>query len=333
MKGGNNMVIQEGKKRYDWIDEDFLEERKAHGEELIKLGAKNSNILSLEADLKSSTVEFGEKYPNRLIDFGIAEANMVSFAAGLAKVGKIPYVHTMAGFVSMRACEQVRLDLAYNNTNVKIIATYGGISGGAAGTTHHAIEDLAIMRSIPNMTVIAPADSIETRKVTNAIAKMYGPVYVRLGRGATPLVYKKDYDYKIGKAIILREGNDVTIITCGSMIVPEVLAAAELLSKKGIEARVINMHTIKPLDEEVIIESAIKTKCIVTVEEHNILGGLGSAVSEVLVRKHPTFVNMIGFKDKCIDIVGKYEELLEHYGLTSKPIAKNVENFLMKHKK
>jgi transketolase len=326
------MEIKKEKKKDDWLDEDFLEERKAHGKELIKLGNKNPNILSLEADLKSSTIEFGEKYPDRLIDFGVAEANMISFAAGLATVGKIPYVHTMAAFASMRACEQIRVDLAYNNTNVKIVATYAGISGGAAGTTHHAIEDIAIMRSMPNMTVIIPADSIETRKVTNAIAEIYGPVYVRLGRGATPLVYKKDYNYKIGKAIILNEGSDVTIFACGSMIVPEVIKAAKLLLKKGIEARVVNMHTIKPLDEEVIIESAIKTKYIVTVEEHNIIGGLGSAVSEVLVREYPTFVNMIGFKDKYVEIIASYNELLEYYGLTSKSIAKNVEDFLMKHK-
>lgn len=326
------MTNKEGKKIGDFILEDFVDVRKVFGEEIIKVAAENPNILLLEADLRSlATAQFGEIYPERSINFGIAEANMISFAAGLAKVGKIPFVSTFSGFATMRACEQVRLDLAYNNTNVKIIATYAGISGGAAGTTHHTIEDLAIMRSMPNMTVIVPADATETRKVFQAIVKMIGPVYVRLGRGAMPAVYKQDYDYKVGKAIILREGNDLTIIACGSMIIVEVIKAAELLSKKGIEARVINMHTIKPLDEEIIVESALKTKRIVTVEEHNILGGLGGAVAEVLTREHPTFINMIGIMDKYIDIVGNYKELLEEYGLTSESIAKNIEDFLIKH--
>lgn len=324
------MIIKKRKKKDVFILEDFVDGRKVYCEELIKLAAENPNILCLEADLRSATTRFAELYPERSIDFGIAEANMISFAAGLAKMGKIPFVNTMAAFASMRGCEQVRLDLAYNNTNVKIIGTNGGISGGAAGTTHHAIEDLAIMRSMPNITVIVPADAIETRKVIQAVAEMVGPVYVRLGRGAVPAVYKQDYDYEIGKAVILQEGTDVTIIACGIMIVSEVIEAAELLAEKGISARVVNMHTIKPLDNEVIIDSAIKTKVIVTVEEHNILGGLGSAVAEVLVREQPTFVQMIGIKDKYIDIVGKYEELLEEYGLTSVSIAQNVIDFLEK---
>jgi len=248
--------------------------RDAYGRALVRLGGENRNIVALTADLMHSVKieEFKKQFPERFFNFGVAEQNMMGAAAGMATCGKIPFVSTFACFASMRACEQVRTDIAYPRLNVKIVVTHAGLSIGAGGTTHHATEDIGIMRSIANMTVIVPADAIETEKAVRAAAEYEGPVYIRLGRNPDPVIYAQDYKYEIGKAVLLKEGKHVTIIATGRMVA-ESLIAANKLEEEGIEAGVINVHTIKPLDKEAVVEAANNTELIVTVEEHNIMGG------------------------------------------------------------
>ena len=303
--------------------------RDAYGECIVEIGKQNKNVVVLTADLMHSNKleEFKKQFPERFFNFGMAEQNMVGAAAGLATCNKIPFVSTFACFASMRACEQIRTDIAYPKLNVKIVVTHGGITMGAGGTTHHATEDIAIMRSIANMTVIVPSDAVETKKAIKAAIKYLGPVYIRLGRDADPIVNTQNYEYKIGKASILREGKDVVIIAMGRMVA-ESLEAAIQLERDGIKAGVINMHTIKPIDKEAIIEAVRKTKFIVTVEEHNIVGGLGSAVAEVIAEEQRCcFVRRIGIPDIFVTI-GSYEDLLSKYNLNGKGIAEQIRRKL-----
>lgn len=295
--------------------------RDAYGDELVVLGKENPNIVVLDADLSKSTKTnvFKKSFPERHFNFGIAEANMMVAAAGLASGGKIPFASTFAVFASGRAWEPIRSSICYPKLNVKIVATHGGITVGEDGATHQANEDIAIMRALPNMTVIVPADGIETKKAVRAISEYDGPVYMRLGRSGVPVIFGEDYDFQIGKAATMKEGTDITLFACGIMTAAA-LDAAETLAAEGISAEVINIATIKPLDKEAIIKSAKKTGCAVSAEEHSIIGGLGSAIAETLVTEFPIPMKMVGIKDTFGES-GVPDKLLEKYGLTAKDIV------------
>lgn len=296
--------------------------RDAYGEALVELGKENKNIVVLDADLSKSTktYAFGQKFPDRFINVGIAEQNLIGVAAGLSTTGKIVFVSTFAIFATGRAFEIIRNSIAYPKLNVKICATHSGITVGEDGASHQSIEDISCMRTIPNMTVIVPSDGVETKAAIHAILKIDGPVYVRLGRPAVPVINDEAfYEFKIGKGVTLNEGNDVTIIATGLMV-SEALKAAQKLENEGIKARVINIHTIKPIDKEIIIKAAEETGAIVTAEEHNIIGGLGSAVAEVIGENCPVLLKRIGVKD-IFSESGKPPELMKKYGLTGDDIV------------
>ena len=293
------------------------------GKHLVKIGAQYKNVIALEADLKESTqsVQFQLAYPQRYIEVGVAEQNMVGIAAGLALAGKIPVVHSFACFISMRACEQVRTTVAYPKLNVKFLVTHAGISTGSAGTTHHSIEDIAIMRAIPNMTVLVPGDAREVRLVLDYAIKHLGPVYIRLSAAEVEDVYTKKDRFSIGKATRLRDGSDATIITTGILIHDGMCAADILKRKYGIEVRLLQMASIKPLDKGAIIEAARDTGKIVTVEDHNVFGGLGSAVSEVVAEVGFGQVKRTGVNDRFCG-VGSMACLMENEGLVVANIVK-----------
>lgn len=308
-----------------------ITQAEAYGKVLVDLGKENKNIVALTADLAKSTKIglFFKAYPERSFNFGIAESNMMGAAAGFAISGKIPYVSTFAIFASMRAAEQVRTDIAYPKLKVRIIATHSGVSFGQAGTTHHCTEDLAIMRSLANMTVIVPADSVETAKVVAASLDYPGPIYVRIGRGYfEPVAYEDEgYEYKIGQAVTLREGKDITVIACGIPVAGAVEAADEL-KEEGVSLRVINMHTIKPIDQEAILTALTETTGIITAEEHNIIGGLGGAVAEVIAESQKgTKFKRLGLPDIYSDI-GYPEELYHRYRLDKEGIIGAVKEML-----
>ena len=302
--------------------------RDAYGKALVEVGEKNPNVIVLDADLSKSTktVDFAKVYPDRFLDMGIAEANMIGTAAGLATTGKIPFASTFALFGTLRVGDQIRNSVCYPNLNVKIAVTHSGLTLGEDGASHQAVEDLALMRAIPNMTVIVPADAEETRQVIHAAVEYDGPMYIRLGRPAVPVVFDENYKFEIGKGAVVKEGSDVTIIAMGVMLSPAMEAANEL-EKEGISARVINMSSIKPIDEEIIIKAAKETKGIVTAEEHNILGGLGSAVAEVVTAHAPTVVKRVGVEDTFGES-GKPDELLVKYGLTKEHILEKAKELL-----
>ena len=308
-----------------------LSTREAYGQALAELGDLRDDIVVLDADLSKSTktVEFAKKFPTRFFNMGIAEQNLIGAACGLSTTGQIPFVSTFAVFATGRGFEIIRNSVCYPNLNVKICATHAGITVGEDGASHQSIEDISIMRSIPNMTVLVPADGVEAKKMIFEVAKYKGPVYVRLGRSSVPTTFNDDYDFKIGKGVILREGIDATIIACGIMV-DEAVKASISLKSEGISTRVINMSTIKPIDEELIIESAIKTGAIVTVEEHSVIGGLGSAVSEVVAEECPVLVKKLGIND-IFGQSGNSKELLEAYGLTADNIVEKVKETI-KHK-
>jgi len=305
--------------------------RDAYGEALIEIGKENENVVVLDADLSKSTKTygFGQEFPNRFINVGIAEQNLIGMAAGLSTAGKIPFASTFAMFATGRAFEVIRNSVGYPKLNVKICATHSGITVGEDGASHQALEDISCMRVIPNMTVIVPADGVETKAAIHAISKMNGPVYVRLGRLAVPTINDEaSYKFEIGKGITLKEGSDVTIIATGLMV-SEALDAAKELEIKGVNARVINIHTIKPIDAELIIKAAKETRAIVTAEEHNIIGGLGSAVSEVISENFPVLLKRIGTNDTFGES-GKPAELLKKYGLTKDNIVEAVTDIIKK---
>lgn len=273
---------------YHVYDTDHMTPAEIYGHVLAKLGEEREEIVALTADLAKSTKigKFGERFPRRFFNVGIAEQNLFGIAAGLALAGFTPFVSTFAVFASLRAGEQVRTDICYQNLNCKIIATHSGLSFGQAGTTHHATEDLAVMRSFANLTVLAPADGIETANAVRACLDHYGPVYIRIGRGFEQTVYEdEDYGFTIGKAHVMHEGSDITVIACGPCVLQALEAARVLKESHGIEVRVINMHTIKPLDKEAVLAAVNDTRRIITVENHSIIGGLGSAVAEVITEE------------------------------------------------
>ncbi len=297
--------------------------RDVYGMALLEIGAENKNVVVLGADAMGSCrcVDFQNRFPERTFNVGIAESNMVGMAAGLATCGKIPFVNTFGFLLSMRACEAVRTDLCYPNLNVKMVTSMFGLIAGTGGTTHHSHEDLAIMRSFPNLTIMEAADGFETMKAAKAIAKHTGPVYLRVGRDKIP-VYQKDYDFQIGKGVILREGKDAAIIACG-ILVPRALEAAAELAKRKVEVQVINMHTIKPLDEEKVRQAA-RAKVIVTAEEHSVIGGLGGAVAEFVAEEGlQVRVKRVGIRDVFCGI-GPTDELRAKHGLTAEAIRNAV---------
>ena len=302
--------------------------REAYGEALVELGKINENVVVLDADLSGSTKTsvFKKAFPERHFNVGIAEADLIGTAAGFAACGKIAFASTFAMFAAGRAFEQIRNTVAYPKLNVKIAPTHAGISVGEDGGSHQSVEDIAIMRAIPGMVVLSPADATETKKMVFAAAEYEGPVYIRMGRLGVPVLFDDNYDFQIGIANTLRDGNDVTIAATGLMVA-EALKAAEELEKEGISVRVINVGTIKPLDGETILKSAQETKFIVTAEEHSVIGGLGSAVSEFLSEVHPTKVKKVGIYDK-FGQSGTGEELLQKYELTAEKLISVIKENL-----
>ncbi len=300
--------------------------RQAFGEALVKLGMKNENVVVLDADLTKSTMTtfFQKEFPNRHLNMGIAEANMMATAAGIATTGKIPFASTFAVFAAGRAYDQIRNSIAYPNLNVKICPTHAGISLGEDGGSHQSIEDIALMRVLPNMIVLSPADAVETEKMIFAVADYKGPVYIRLGRLAVPTIFDENYKFEIGRATQVKEGNDVAIIATGLMVY-EAMLASDILKEHGINARVINMSTIKPLDNEMVLRAANECKYIVTVEEHSVIGGLGSAVCEYLSEVKPTKVIKHGVHD-VFGQSGEGNEMLDKYNLRAKDIVDIVLN-------
>jgi len=298
--------------------------REAYGKTLVELGKENPDIVVLDADLSRSTMThfFANEFPNRFFDCGIAEQNMVGIAAGLAASGKLAFASTFAVFVPGHCFDQIRMSIAQPGLNVKLVTCHGGISVGEDGTSHHAIEDLALICSLPGFTVIVPADAIETAQAVRVAAASYGPFYIRLCRPKIPLVYNQDYRFNLGKAVTMRQGRDATIIAIGIMVAAA-LEAAENLKQEGIDCRVLNMPTLKPIDEVAIIRAAAETGAIVTAEEHLEHGGMGSAVARVLAKHQPVPMEFVAIKDTYTRS-GKPAELLQKYGLTAKDIEHAV---------
>ncbi len=307
---------------------DKISTRQAYGDTLVELGKKKKDIIVMDADLSKSTMTAGFKkeFPERFFNAGIAECNMMGMAAGLALSGKTVFASTFAMFAAGRAYEIIRNSIAYPKANVKICATHAGITVGEDGASHQCIEDLALMRVIPGMTVVHPADAVSTKKLLEQIAGENGPAYVRLGRLNIPVLYDEDAKIELGKGSCVKDGGDVTVIACGLMV-NEAMMAAEELEKEGISVRVIDMHTIKPIDEEIIVKAASETKAIVTAEEHSVIGGLGSAVAEVVVKRRPTRMAMVGVQDR-FGQSGKPPLLMEEYNITAADIVKAVKEAL-----
>ncbi len=295
--------------------------RDAYGKALIELGRKNKDVVVLDADLSKSTktIGFAQEFPRRFFNIGIAEADLIGTAAGLAAAGKLPFASTFAVFATGRAYDQVRASVAYPALNVKIAATHAGLTVGEDGATHQMNEDIALMRVLPNMTVIVPADGPEARAATFAAAEHVGPVYLRLGRPGVPVIDQLEGRFELGKGIVLEEGDDVAIFACGYMVHVALEAAAKL-KEQGMAASVINIHTIKPLDKDLVLDYARRCKRVVTAEEHSIYGGLGGAIAELLSETHPVPVRRIGVQDTFGES-GKPAELMEKYGLTAQSIV------------
>ena len=298
--------------------------RQSYGEALAELGEENEKIVVLDADLSSATKTsiFAKKEPERFLDMGIAEADMLGTSAGLATCGKIPYASTFAVFSAGRAYDQIRTSICYPKLNVKICATHSGITVGEDGATHQMIEDISLMRTIPNMTVICTSDDTQTRWAVEEISKIKGPVYLRLCRLATPIIYNKEQDFEIGKMVQIGDGTDATIFATG-VTVSEALKAKEILKTKGIDIRVVDVCTIKPIDNEMIIKCAKETKKIITIEDHNIIGGLGSAICEVLTQEYPCKVIRMGIQDQ-FGRSGKAEELMKYYKIDADSIVEKL---------
>jgi transketolase len=306
----------------------FQSAREVYGKKLVELGAERKDIVVLTADLLASNKlgEFQMAFPDRFFNVGVAEANMMGIAAGLALEGWVPFVSTFATFASMRACEQVRTDIAYVNLPVKIIATMSGVSGGAAGPTHSGIEDMGIMRGMPNMTVIAPSDPLQMTQFVEEALEVPGPVYIRLGRGDDPVIYH-DQKIEIGKAIVAREGSDVTIVACGT-VMRDALEARQQLENDGVSVRVLDVHTVKPIDTEAVVAAAKETGHVVTVEDHLTTGGLGSAVAEVLAESGTSCrFKRLGIPD-TFPIIGEPHELFHYYGYDAEGISDTVKQIL-----
>ena len=310
------------------MNREYKSVRSEYGKTLVELGKTNPNIVVLDADLSSSTQTklFAKEFPERFFNVGISEQDLITTAAGLSCTGKIPFVSTFAMFASGRAWEQVRNTICYSNLNVKIAATHGGITVGEDGASHQALEDISLMRSIPNMTVIVPADAEETRQAIKFAAEFNGPVYIRISRSNLPDIFDSAYKFDYKKANIIKEGKDITLITNGETLV-ETIDCAKILSEKGIDAEIINVPVVKPLDNETIINSSKKTNRVITIENHSIIGGLGSAVCELLSEKYPTKVTRIGTNDE-FGQSGTAKELMAFYGLNAEKLATKITGLL-----
>jgi transketolase len=311
----------------------FLGTREVYGDTLALLGEKYPDIVVLDADLSGSTKTsvFAKKFPSRFFNMGISEQDLMGTAAGFAAAGKIPFASTFAIFATGKAWEQIRQSIAYPSLNVKIVASHGGITVGEDGGSHQTTEDISLMRTLPNMTVVVPADGIETQKALEAIVLHKGPLYMRLSRLKFPVIYDGTYQFRLGRGTVIRDGKDVTIFACGYMV-SQSLKAREILKEQGIQAKVVNLSTIKPIDEELIIACAQETQALVTAEEHSIIGGLGSAVAEVVCDKYPVPLKRVGVRDK-FGTSGSAEKLIEYFGLTPEAIANAaLESIRMKNK-
>jgi len=306
--------------------------REAYGKALVKLGQDNPDIVVLDADLSKSTTThlFAREFPERFFECGIAEQNMMGIAAGLAAAGKIPFASTFAVFATSRCFDQIRVSIAQPRLNVKIVASHGGITVGEDGASHHAIEDLSLMCSLPGFTVIVPADAIETAQAVMTAAKVEGPFYIRCGRPPVPLVFDEDYEFVLGRACTMREGSDATIIAIGIMVEAALKAAADL-AQEGIGCRVLNMSTLKPIDTDAILRAARNTGAIVTAEEHLLQGGLGSAVAQVVAEEYPVPMALIAIRD-LYSKSARPDELLQQHGLTPEAIAQAVRNVVARKK-
>lgn len=295
--------------------------RQSYGEALLELGKENEKVVVFDADLSTATKTnlFAKVFPNRFFDMGIAEQNMISTAAGMATCGKIPYASTFAVFAAGRAYDQIRNSVCYPKLNVKICATHAGITVGEDGATHQMIEDISLMRTLPNMTVISTSDDIQTKWAVKEISKINGPVYLRLSRLATPIIYDENQEFEIGKAVQIGEGTDATIFATG-VTVSEALKAQEMLKQNGINIRVVDIHTIKPIDKDMIVKCAKETKKLISVEDHNVIGGLGSAISEVLTQEYPAKLIRLGIND-TFGKSGKATELMKYFGITADNIV------------
>jgi transketolase len=300
--------------------------REAYGKTLVELGKENPNIVVLDADVSPSTMTsfFAREFPERFLNCGLEEQNMVGIAAGLAASGKTVFVTTFVVFVVSRCFDQLRLCISQPKLNVKIVATHGGIIVGEDGASHHAIEDLALCCALPGFTVVVPSDAIEAAEAIRVAASEYGPFYVRLSRPKTPIVYPEDYHFTLGKAVTMRQGRDATVIAVGIMVA-KALEAADILARKGIDCRVINMHTLKPLDEAAVVRAASETGAVVVAEEHLAQGGLGSRVAQVVAREKPVPMEFVNLGDRYA-VSGKAEELLQRYGLTARDIEESVKS-------
>ena len=312
---------------------EMIATRQAYGDTLVELGEKNKDIVVLDADLSKSTTtaKFGKKFPDRFFNMGVAEANMMNTAAGLATCGKIAFVSSFSIFATGRAWEQIRNTICYSGLNVKIVATHSGVSVGPDGASHQCIEDISLMKTIPTMTVVEPCDAVETRKSVLAAVAHKGPIYIRLGRAAVPVITKKEDLYTIGKANILRNGKDVAIVACGALV-SNSLTAADMLSKEGIEATIVNMHTIKPIDQEILVKVAKQVNAVVTAEQHVLDGGLGSAVASVLARNYPVPMEMIGI-DNRFGQSGEPDILFKEYHLLPEDIVLAAKRAVERKKK
>ena len=310
---------------------EMVNPRTAYGETLIKLGKKYKNLVVLDADLSKSTktIMFAKEYPDRFFEMGIAEANMITTAAGLASCGKLPFVSTFAVFATGRVYDQIRMDIAYSKANVKIFATHGGISVGKDGVSHQMIEDIALMRALPYMTVIAPSDATQTGRIVELMAESQGPMYARVGRADAPLIYGKNdlKEIEIGKAITVEDGSDITLIATGTMVEPAI-EAQKVLKKEKISARVIDMHTIKPIDTKLVMKCLKETNAIITAEEHSIIGGLGAAVAEIIAENNITIkFKRMGIRDIFCES-GSPPDLLEKYKLNVKHMVNYAKNII-----
>lgn len=316
---------------YTATDTAKLATAEIYGKTLVELGKEHKEIVGLTADLAKSTKigVFGDAFPDRFFNVGIAEQNMVGMASGLAKVGMVPFVSSFSVFTSLRCADQVHTDICYQNLNVKIIATHSGTSFGQAGCTHHAIEDMAVVRSFVNMKLICPADGYETAKAVKAAYETPGPVYIRINRGFDYTIYEdENYDFEIGKAVLMNDGTDVTVIACGSCVYQAVQAAKMLEADKGLKVRVLNMHTIKPIDREAVLKAVQETRRIITVEDHTVVGGLGSAVAEVVVESGKACAfRRLGLQDK-FSAIGLHEDLMHENGIDAEGIYNAIGDLM-----
>lgn len=298
--------------------------RQSYGEALLELGKENKNIVVFDADLSTATKTniFAKEFPERFYDMGIAEQNMISTAAGMSTCGKIPYASTFAVFAAGRAYDQIRNSVCYPKLNVKICATHAGVTVGEDGATHQMIEDISLMRTLPNMTVLSTSDDVQTKWAVKEISKINGPIYLRLSRLATPIIYGENQKFEIGKAVQIGEGTDATIFATG-VTVSEAIKAQEILENKGIKVRVVDIHTVKPIDKDMVIKCAKETKKLISVEDHNVIGGLGSAISEVLTEEYPVKLVRMGIND-TFGKSGKAIELMQYFGITAENIVEKV---------